>query len=245
MSYYLLLLPGLAVIGIGLLLRRRAPALGQTGLILGCVVCLAAFLWQVRQSFFPESAKVPSRAHAVVGYYLANQVQALVAGRSGRIVVILPATSAADAGEEYAGPFSAPLLRGHPELTVEVVRLETQRKGTGPAGVDSAAFKNAVAKMPNSLAYVSYAGVPPNLETLFPPSESSLAFFVFDPKAGTDWVAPLKKGIIRSVIVPRTDVDQKAMSGIAGLPGEVFDQLYWLATPANADSVGTRLAAKR
>ena len=95
------------------------------------------------------------------------------------------------------------------------------------------------------MAYVSFAGVPDDMVERFGALPTQPAFYVYDPEGSTNWLTALKKGLIRSVIVPRPDVDPKAMAGIAGLPGELFDQLYLLATPGNADSVVARLGAKR
>lgn len=245
MTYYLLLLPGLVVVVLGLVVRRRAAAWGQGLLLAGCAICLGAFGWQVRQSFYVNVPKVPSRANTVVGYRFAMQLQAMLAGRTGKVVVLLPASLSAEAAESTAGAFSAPLLRGHPELSVEVVRLESPKHGASSPAVDGAAFKHTLEKFADALAFVSYAGVPADMEKLFTAAPPRGVLLVYDPDGSANWLTPLKQKLILTVVVPRPDVDAAAAAGIAGLPGDIFDQLYWQATSPNADVIAARLSARR
>lgn len=244
MTYFLLLLVALVVAGLGWLVRRRSWFWGQVLLVAGCVGCLAVMAWQVRQSLFPSAAKPTNRAHAVVSFYLATQTQQEVAGKSGVVVLIFPPTTMldADVAQTYANAFSAPLLRGRPELEVQSVTLESPAKGESPGNVSLAAFKQAVAGFPNALAYVSYAAVPADIAELFPVGQASRPpFFLFDPARTANWLTALKQGRLRSVIVPRPGVDPAKGAGVAGGPGELFGQFYLLATPANADQVAAQL----
>jgi hypothetical protein len=107
-----------------------------------------------------------------------------------------------------------------------------------------AAYQQALARFPNALAFVSYASVPADIAELFPAEQSARPpFFLFDPDRTLNWLTALKKGRIRSVIVPRPGVDLAKGAGVVGGPGELFGQFYLMATPANADQVAAQLAA--
>ena len=246
MTYFLFLALALAVAGVGWGIRGRSALWGQVLIAVGCIGCLAAIGWQVRQTMFPADAKTPNRAHAVVGFFLANQTQRDIAGRSGTVVLILPPKSAlpAETAETYVNSFRAPLLRGHSEWEVQVFNLEAPAKEVKAGRIPVAAFKQVIAKYPNALAFVCIAGVPPGIETLFPPDQATVPpLFVFDAGGTTNWVPALVQHRIRSVIVPRPDVDAATMGGIAGMPGEIFDRLYYLATAETAEQVAAKLAA--
>lgn len=210
-------------------------------MVIGGLGCLGVMGWQARQSLFPPTEKMPNRAHAVVSFYLANQTQREIAGRTGVVVLIFPPVKQLNAklAEDYANAFSAPLLRGHPEWQVQSVALEPPAKGQAVSVAD---FQQAVAKFPEALAYVSYASVPPDIAELFPEGQSSRPFFVFDPEAGVSWLNALKQGRIRSVIVPRPGIDLAKHASMGGDPGAIFNQLYFLAMPATADQVAAQLA---
>jgi hypothetical protein len=245
--YFLLLVVALAVAGIGWGIRGRSVLWGQGLIAVGCVGCLALIGWQVRESLFPADAKPPNRAHSVVGFFLANQTQREIAGQRGSVVLVLPPVSAlaAETAETYANAFRAPLLRGHPEWEVQIATLEAPAKDVKTGTFPLAAFKQVVAKFPGALAFVCFAGVPAGIETLFPPDQLTVPpVFVFDAGGTTNWVPALVQHRIRSVIVPRPDVNPAEMSGIAGLPGEIFGRLYYLATPETAEQVAAKLAEK-
>jgi len=243
-TYFLVLLPAFMVAGLGWWVRRKSELWGQVLLTLGCLGCLGVMGWQIRQSLFAPAPKIPNRAHAVVSFFLASQTQQAVAGRSGLVVLIFPppAMLDEDAAQSYAGTFSAPLLRGHPELEVQVVRLAPPAKGHSRRMLPLASFQDAIAKFPNALAYVAYAPVPPDIGELFPPGPTP-PFFLFDPDGVPNWLTGLKQGRIRSVIVPRPGVTVATAVGVAGGPNDIFGQLYLMATPANADRVAAQLAA--
>ena len=175
MMYFLSLVAALAVAGIGWGIRRRSVLWGQGLIAVGCVGCLAAIGWQVRESLFPADAKPPNRAHSVVGFFLASQTQREIAGQRGTVVLVLPPTSALDAetAETYANAFRAPLLRGHPELEVQIATLEAPAREAKAGTIPLAAFKQVVAKFPAALAFVCFAGVPADIATLFPPDQTN------------------------------------------------------------------------
>lgn len=136
------------------------------------------------------------------------------------------------------------MLRGHPELEVQIATLEAPGREAKAGTIPLAAFKQVVAKYPGALAFVCFAGVPADMETLFPLDQPTVPpVFVFDAGGTTNWVPALVQHRIRSVIVPRPDVDPATMSGIAGLPGEIFGRLYYLATPETAEQIAATLAA--
>jgi hypothetical protein len=243
MTYSLLVLAALAVAGIGCFLRRRSNLLGSCLIGIGCVGCVAVIGWQVRQTLFPASMHVASRAHRVVGFCLASLIQREIAGRQGTVLLLLPPKSALDGetAETYANSLRGPLLRGHPELEVQVATLDAPAKEAKAGTISLAAFKSVMLKSPGALAFVSYAGVPANFGTLFPSDgPASAPVFVFDAGGTTNWVQPLVQHRIRSVIVPRPDADPAKASG---LPGEIFGQLYYLATAENAAEVAAKLAS--
>ena len=98
---------------------------------------------------------------------------------------------------------------------------------------------------PPAVAYVSFAGVPADIENLLAMARpQSPACFVFDPWGTTNWLTALKQGRIRTVIVPRPGVNSPAGGEIVGEPNEVFNRLYLMATPATADQTAAQLGVK-
>ena len=247
MASSLLLLSALAVGGVGCLVRRRSALWGQGLIILGCVGCAGVLFWQVRQSLFRPEERAPNRAHAVVSFYLANQTLREVAGRRGLVVLIFPPASMLDedTAQSYARAFSPLLLRGHPELEVQVATLEAPAKVGKSRDMPLAAFKQVVARFPHALAFVCYSGVPVDIEQLFPAEQKNPpAFCVYDPAGTAHWASALKKGRLQLVIVPRPGVDLATQAGIAGAPGDIFNQLYLSARPETADQVAAQLGKR-
>jgi hypothetical protein len=246
--YFLWLMAAVAVAGIGWGVRRRSALGGQALIAIGCVGCLAALGWLVRQNLFAPDAQPPNRAHAVVGFFLANHTQREIAGQRGTVVLILPPESILDSrtAETYVNSFRAPLLRGQSELELQVAALEIPPKIAKAGNLPLTAFEQVMAKFPNALAFVSYAGVPPDIASLVSAGQGKHPpFLLFDPHRTTNWVGALKQNQIRCVIVPRPDVDLSAMPGISGMPGEIFGQLYLLATPETADRIAAQLQSAR
>ena len=191
--------------------------------------------------------KAPNRAHAVVSFYLANQTLRDVAGRRGQVVLIFPPASVLDedTAESYARAFSPLLLRGHPELEVQVARLEAPAKAAKSGDLPLAEFKQVAARFPTALAFICYGSVPADIGELFSPEQKNPpALCVYDPAGTTNWAGALKKGLIRLVIVPRPGVDPTRQGGIAGAPGDIFNQLYLLSTPDTADQVAAQLGKR-
>jgi len=243
MSYYVFLVAALAVAGVGCLLRRRAQFWGQAMMVAGGIGCLVCIGWQVRQTLFAPEPKAPDRGQAVVGYYLANQVLSQIPSTEGTIVLFFPPESVLD--EEtvgtYAGTFSR-VLRGCPGLNVQVLTLAAPAKAAKAGRISLTSFQQAVSNVPPALAYVSFAGVPADIEN-FRSAEGQPTpdFYVYDPWGTTNWLAALKRGRIKTVIVPRPDIHYQAGEDVSGPPGEVFQQLYLMATPATADEIAPKL----
>lgn len=244
MVYFIALFPALAIAAVGMLLRQRSPRAGRALIVLGCIGCLAVMGWQVRQTLFQPDARPPDRSHSIVSYYLANQAMRDTAGRSGVVLLLFPPRPVADTGTatDYANAFEPILTRGHPELKVESITLDTPVQARP---IPAAVFKQALAKYPNALAYVSYAGVPADMDQLFSPDRPAPPFYAFDPCRGTHWLAALKRGRVRSVIVPRPDVDLGKRTGIVGDPVDIFNRLYLMVSLENADEIAARFGKSR
>jgi hypothetical protein len=246
MTYYFFLVLALAVAGSGYLVRRRSFFWGQVMLIAGCLGCAGCLAWQIRQNLFSPSAKGPDRGQAVVGYFLANQVLGAAGNQQGPVVLFFPPESVLDAETvgTYAGTFSR-VLRGFPGLKVQVLTLAVPSKAAKAGLIPLAAFQRASSNAPPAVAYVSFAGVPPNIEDFLPTAgQRGPGFFVFDPWRTTNWLGALRKGRVRSVIVPRPGVYPAPDSEISGEPHEVFSRLYLMATPATADKIAAELGSK-
>jgi hypothetical protein len=248
MTYFLLLLPALVVAGLGTLVRRRSVLWGNVLCGVGIAACMGLIGWQVRQSLFTPDAALPNRAQAVVSVAFANQALMDAAGKQGSVVLVFPAQRFLDAAtaRSYENTFTPLLLRGHPELQVEVVRLEPRAKG-GRSDVNPAAFfKPAHAKLSGALAVISYAGFPGDFDEVFPTNALKVPpLYVFDPQRTTNWVQALKEGRIRSVIVPRPGIEPAKSGGVAGDPGDIFNQLYLMATTSTAEQVAGQLVTSR
>ena len=244
MTYYLTLGTVLAVAAAGIWVRRRFSFLGQMMILAGCLGCVVCLGWQMRQSLFPPDAREPNRGQAVVGYFLANQVLGETGGAEGDILLFFP--PAAVMNEEtvgtYAGTFKR-VLRGFPRLSVQVLSLEVPKKAAGMGQIPLDAFRQAASSFTSAVACVSFAGVPANIQS-FSTGQAVPPFFVFDPWSTTNWLAAMKSGVVRSVIIPRPGTRSGPAEAIAGEPTEVFERLYLIATRSNADEVARQLANK-
>ncbi len=246
MTYSVLLVLALAVAGLGVGLRRRAEGWGQVLMIAGVIGCGVCVAWQVRQTVFTPSPKGPDRGQAVVAYFLAQHVLAEAGNRQGQLWLLFPPESVFDeeAVGTYAGTFSR-VLRGFSGINLRVVRLVVGDKAAKDGSIPAAAFQQALSNASPAVAYVSFAGVPVDFEKLLPVASAQVpSCFVFDPWRTTNWLAGLKQGRIRAVVVPRPGVDSKEGAQIAGEPNEVFKRLYLMATPANAEQVAAQLGVK-
>jgi hypothetical protein len=241
---FLLLLAALVMSGVGVWMSRRWRVLGQLMMGLGGVGLVGVLALQVRQNLFPPPPKLPNRCNMAVSYCLANCLLGDLAGQSGNVVLLFPQRRLMDADTEqsFEEGFVLPLRHGRGKLHLKALRLEG---GKRDAGHDLSTFKQALAQAQEALAIVSYAGAPSGFETLFSAGQPKIApLYVFDPEGTTNWLSALKQGRIRSVIVPRPGINPAAGAGLAGPPGEIFDQLYLLATPETADQVAAQLSKR-
>jgi hypothetical protein len=247
MNPVLFLLPALAIGALGWLVRRRAAAVGQTMIALGCLGCLGVIGFQLRQTVFPSPVVSLNRVQMIVSYYFGSQAMRELPGRPpGPIVLIFPPEGALDARsvESYVNTFRPTLGVLHDVQELQPVRLEAPAKAARNGDIPLSAFQQVVAKFPNAAVFVSYAGVPADFEKLFPADKPVPPFLAFDPWRTTRWVTPLKNGKLRAVIVPRPDVDLASKGDVGGDPGSIFNQLYLMAVPATAEQVAAKLAAK-
>ncbi len=248
MTYYLLaIILSLLLAAIGLLVRRRSESVGVILVVLGVAGCLGSIGWQARQTLFTPESKGPDRGQAVVAYFLANQLLSEIGDRQGTILLLFPPEGVfdEDTAGTYAGTFNR-VLRGFPGLKVEIVSLNVPVKPAKAGKIPLGAFREAISNNSPALVCVSFTGAPPDIQSLLSGGGSATVtpqMYVFDPWGTTNWLAALKSGRLRTVIVPRHDV--RAASGdVAGEPAEVFRQLYLQATPTTADEVAGSLLRK-
>ncbi|HPC60119.1 MAG TPA: hypothetical protein PKX23_05635 [Verrucomicrobiota bacterium] len=246
MPYSLLLILALLIGAAGFAVRRRSELAGRLMIVGGCVGALACLIFQARSTLFTPGPKAPDRGQAAVAYFLAQQVLREAGDRQGVVLLLFPPEQVFDEDTvaTYAGTFGR-VLRGFPGLKVEVRRLAVTGKAALGGHLPLAAFQQATANVPSPAAYVSFTGVPPDVESLLsPPPPKGPGLFVFDPWGTTHWLAGLRQGRIRMVIVPRPGSPSGAAREIAGEPGAVLQQLYLTATPATADQIASQLGAK-
>jgi len=232
-----LLLAALAMAGAGRWMSRRWRVLGPAMMGLGGLGLIGVIVLQVRQNVFPPQDKAPSRYEMAVTYGMLNCLLGDMAGQSGKVVLLFPSPRVMDADteESYEDGFIPLLRHAHVKLDPKAVRLEGANR-------DLSAFKQALTQAQEAMAVISYAGVPAGFETLFStaPPESPL-FYVFDVDGTTNWLAGLKSGRIKAVVVPRPGVDARHGEEMAGMPETIFARFFLLATPANADEVAASL----
>jgi hypothetical protein len=245
MIYTLLLCLAVAVAAAGFFLRGRNAPLGN-GLIaaasLGVILALGV---QVHRTLFSDlESAPPNRAQAVVSYFVAGQVIEEVGAKRGTVLLIFPPASVLsdEAVENYTSTFER-VLRAAPELQLQVARLDVPRKAAKAGNLPAAAFQQVAGKSPAPAACVSFAGIPAGTEALLG-ATPSCPWFVFDPYSTTHWLGSLKKGSIRAVVVPRPGLSPDAFAKAGGEPGIIFERLYLMATPANADEVAAKLPRK-
>jgi hypothetical protein len=241
---FLLLLAALIVSGVGVWMSRRSRVLGQIMMGLGGLGLIGVLAFQVRQNLFPPQPRTPNRGNIAVSVCLANCLLGDFAGQSGNVILLFPPRRLMDAETEqsYEEGFVLPMRHARANLHLKALRLEGANRDVAHG---LPAFKQALAQAQEALAIVSYAGAPTGLETLFAAGEPKIApLYVFDPEGTTNWLSALKQGRVRSVIVPRPGTNASAGAGLAGPPGEIFDQLYLLVTPETADQVAAQLSRK-
>lgn len=230
--YFFVLLSFLALAAFGFFLRDRARSLGQSLMVAGCVGCVALAAWQLYRSFYDSGEISRDRYHAVVAYAMGHQVAREFAGRKGKVCLIFPPESAssADALDTLFETF-ARVLRPFPGLEVKEATLRVKAKLARNGQVPAAAFEQAFAEVPNAVAYISFAGIPQDSETLsvFSKREPP-AVFIYDATGGTNWGNALKQRRIRAVIVPRPDVKPPGKGAIAGPPEAIFKEYFLMVT---------------
>jgi hypothetical protein len=237
---FALLLMALAVSGAGVWASRRWRAFGQTLMAIGGLSLLGVVALQVRQNLFPPQPKMPGRCEIAVSVCLANQMLRDLPGRSGNVFLLFPQRQFIDADTEqsYEQGFTLPLRHGHGQLHLTALRVEGKK---GKDGYDVSAFKQALAQAQDALAIISYVGVPIGCETLFSEQPRPAPWYVLDPEGTTHWLAALKAGHIRAVVLPRPGVAPHDREVAAGRPDAIFERFYLLATPQNADQVASQI----
>ena len=195
--------------GVGVWTSRRWRVLGQVMMGLGGLGLIGVVALEVRQYVFSPQPKMPDRCQIAVSYCLANCLLGDLASQSGSVVLLFPQRRLMDADTEqsYEEGFIPPLRHGHGILRLKALRLEG---GDRDAGRTLSAFKQALAQAQEALAVVSYAGVPADFETLFSAGQLRIPpLYVFDHQGTTNWLAALKEGRIRAVVLPRPGVDPR------------------------------------
>jgi len=234
-----LLLAALAITGMGVWMSRRWRLAGQSMMAVGGLALVSVIGLQVRQNVLPPKPTV-RRAEMAVSYCLANCLLEDSAGGSGKVVLLFPQRRDMneDIEQSYEDGFVASLRHGRGQLSLKAVHLDG-------ANGDLSAFKQALDQNEETMAFVSYAGVPSGFETLFATGQSNRSsFFVFDSDATTHWLRALKDGRIKAVALPRPGSDVRSRETSVGMPEQIFDRFYLLATPANADEIAASLKAR-
>ena len=241
MTYYLILAGFLAVAGIGYRIRNRWDFPGVLLMIAGGIGCVGLILWQVRGAMAGSSAPPPDRCHAAVSYTLASHVVREMAGKRGQVVLVYPPDRFMDSEARDTLTFAfARVLQSSPSLQLRVTNLAAMGKSSGQSTL--AAFEQAFGATANEVAYVSFAGVPPGIDDhpVFK-LERARRLFVFDSLGTTHWLAALKRGVIRCVVVPRPGAVPPKNVELDGRPDEIFQRYFLMATPETADQVAAQL----
>lgn len=244
MTIYFLILFGFLGLGVaGWVLVHRWRAAGQIVMTIGCIGAFTLLARELYLNVFMSSPKAPDRYHAIVAYMMGHQVAGELGDQRGQVMVILPpeSTVKSDVLDTLFDNF-ARVLAPFSGLELKQAAL---RPGTDPAknGATSLeAFEQAIGVAPNALAYVSFAGAPTALEklSLFK-KENPPALFVYDPTGGNNWAEPLKKRLIRRVIVARPQLAPTKGKAMAASPDELFQRYFLWATPETADEIAEQL----
>jgi hypothetical protein len=238
-----LLVGALVVSGLGAWVSRRWRGLGQALMVLGGLGLIGVLALQVRQNVFPPEPKAPGRCEMAVSGCLADCMMRDLSAQTGDVILLFPNRRfmAAETEQGYEAGFTLPLRHTHRGLHMKALHLEaTQGKG----GPGLSEFKQALEQCQDALAVVSYAGAPAGLDALLAEQPKHAPLYVFDPDGTTHWLAALKSGQIRAVILPRPGTSSRERSSATGMSQTVFDRFYLLATPQTADQVAAEIRKK-
>jgi len=246
MAYFLFLAAFLAVVGIGYKIRNRWDLPGKLLMLAGGIGCVGLIVWQIRATMGGSSGPQQDRYHAAVSYTMASHVARQMAGQRGQVVLIFPPVRAMDSEAMDTLTYTfARALQSSPSLQLRVTNLVVAGIYKKSGRFTLAAFEQAFGVLSNEVAYVSFAGVAPGIEDLpLFKRERAPQLFVFDPLGTTDWLAGLKRVVIRRVIVPRPDARPAKGKEIDGRPEEIFQRFFLMATPETADQIAAQLNSK-
>lgn len=234
-GYFLWLFLCLLVAGAGHVLERRGLRWGRVLLAFGVVGSAALVIVQAYRTVFRGGGSAIDRHSAALAYFMGYEVVGELRGIDGTLCVILPPDTAAnqDRLDSLFNTF-ARVLAPLPTLRLHAVSLEAKDRQVGTGRVPLERFERAVAEVTNALAYVSFAGVPVDLERWSVWSgPSPPPVFVYDPSGGRAWLPALKQGRIRRVVVHRPDLNPAERTTV-GPPDEIFRRHFLLLKPADA-----------
>lgn len=232
---------GLAMCGlvavIGWFCRRRAAGLGNTLLGLACAGMATLLVLQVWNFAGSSGSQSINRHLATASYFMGYEVVGELRGLQGTIALILPPESRRNRVEldsifntfaRVLSPLSAVQIR---EVTLQATPQQIER---GQIPLDR--FEAAVTEARGALAYVSFVGVPAQVDRLKLWGEPQPPpLFVFDPAGTTNWLACLSQGRIRRVIIPRPD--SNPTRSVTGAPDELFGRFFLMLQPENAEAL--------
>ena len=243
MSYFLWLLGGLAAAGAGRALRRRAPRAGLVLAVGGVLASVGAITWQVRAFVSGGAAPAIDRYSATVAYFMGHEVLNELRSFDGPVFLLLPPDRRGNQ-RELDSLFNtfARVLAPVAGLAVRDVTVAATDREIREGRVPLAAFEQALAAATGAVACVSFAGVPAGVETLpILQGPRRPLVFVYDPSGRTGWVASLRTGVLRRVIVARPDAGRDTPAGVTGPPDEIFKRHFLLAKPGTAEAVAREL----
>ena len=177
-----------------------------------------------------------------VAYTLGKRVLGDLAGQDGTVILLFPPRSLMNETMEqsYEDGFVLPMRRRHSTLHFKVLKFDGK---PGNGGYDAAAFQKVLDQAPDALGVVSFGGVPVDSGNFFSAGKS-LQFYAFDSGSTTNWLGPMKDGHIRAVVLPLPGADLRARAEVRGVPEDIFQQFYLLATPETADQVADQISKK-
>jgi len=225
------------MVGVGAWASRRWQGVGQAVMILGGIGLVAVIVLQVRQNLLPPRPPATDRREMAVSCCLANVMLGDLAGQDATVVLLFPERRilSASSEESYENGFVPPLRHSRGKLALKAIHMDGSAR-------DLSAFQKALAQAPEATVVISYAGVPPGFDTLYAGRQSNLPlFYVFDADRTTNWVGALKEGHIRAVAIPRAGPAGRGGETIAGMPDQIFQTYFLLATPATADETAASL----